>query len=225
MASHCRLDPVIVGWHPRVDRGSSHTATGYDTPWYDSNHFGFAVGLDFDQRSTRVTLEDGTKNNDQSWWLYSYLTELQPTVSRELTLQADTPPVRGPVQTLVSCSGLDPMPRASIASLQALISTMGSSAFCRVSGICDTWLVEIDPQPDNVTSPSWIISICGRAIGWTTSLNTSGLDNFSRLMSYGPTPLEFRVNVVDNQSYMLSELLFAIICQQRKLNATVCGRW
>lgn len=105
------------------------------------------------------------------------------------TLQADIPPVSGPVQTLLSARGDGPA-FASIVDLQVAKSTMGRSTFCKVLGRMGKEPVEVEPHPESIDSPSGMPPSSGSAIGLTSSFNERGSRSFNSAMSYGATSLK-----------------------------------
>lgn len=98
-----------------------------------------------------------------------------------LTLQAERPPVKGPVHTLVSCNGDGPT-IASIDFLHVSKSTTGRTAFRSEHGMLlpDP---EMDPHPESTVFPVGFTPACGRLIFVTLSVIFRGFFSFSRAMS------------------------------------------
>ena len=103
-------------------------------------------------------------------------------------MQAESPPDNGPVQIFDLCNGDGPV-RYSMAVLQVWKSTTVKLTVCKISGITELPVFEMDPHPDKITTPSCSASGLGRPIAVTSLFNFKGVFNFSKAMSYGLTPL------------------------------------
>ena len=103
----------------------------------------------------------------------------------ESPLQADIPPVIGPVQILVSSTKAPFSPKLKIALRQSFKLMIGMIAFCKMLG--RVW-PPVEPHPDKTPGPEGIAWACGIRAGRIRSLKVNGTCKRISAKSSGPTP-------------------------------------
>lgn len=174
--SHLLRDPIVVLGCFSVYGRCTFGAARYNAPRHDANEF--AV---FCQWAAGVTLK-----TNREYKALNYCTirqwKRQHRCRNTLTLHAEIPPVSGPVQTLVSWTGDDPV-RRSTASWHVWRSTMGISMCWSLSGIIGKLPCAVEPHPQSFTFPCGSLPYWASLIGCTCCVNFSGVASLSRPIS------------------------------------------